>query len=101
MFNWIWIDLRLYYWWRIIQYGWDEFEKIIKLKNDINGLVESDESDFKADEWVKQCYDALNDDFNSPRLIAKLFDLYKIVQDIKIRNKHIKNMFSAVNIFSN
>jgi cysteinyl-tRNA synthetase len=67
------------------------FEKIIKLKNDINGLVESDESDFKADEWVKQCYDALNDDFNSPRLIAKLFDLYKIVQDIKIRNKHINS----------
>ena len=67
------------------------FEKIIKLKNDINGLVESDESDFKAAEWVNQCYDALNDDFNSPRLIAKLFDLYKIVQDIKIRNKHINS----------
>ena len=43
------------------------------------------------DEWVNQCYDALNDDFNSPRLIAKLFDLYKIVQDIKIRNKHINS----------
>ena len=38
---------------------------------------------------MNDCYDALNDDFNSPKLIAKLFDLNKIVLEIKSGKKNI------------
>ena len=39
--------------------------------------------------WVDECYSALNDDFNTPKLVAKLFDLYKIVLEIKNGKKCI------------
>ena len=33
--------------------------------------------------WQKKCYDAMNDDFNSPVLIAHLFDAVKMINSIK------------------
>ncbi|MDQ7916056.1 cysteine--tRNA ligase [Mesonia sp. MT50] len=36
--------------------------------------------DFKT--WKQECYDAMNDDFNSPILIAKLFDAVKQINSI-------------------
>ena len=65
------------------------FEKIKTLINELNSLNESKVNDFNANEWVDDCYDALNDDFNSPKLIAKLFDLNKIVLEIKNGKKNI------------
>ena len=44
------------------------------LAGEISTINESKKNDFNASEWVDECYDALNDDFNSPKLIAKLFD---------------------------
>ena len=35
---------------------------------------------FDANEWLKSCYNAMNDDFNSPILIAQLFDAAKHIQ---------------------
>ncbi|MGC6479849.1 MAG: cysteine--tRNA ligase [Flavobacteriaceae bacterium] len=35
---------------------------------------------FNANEWLKGCYNAMNDDFNSPILIAQLFDAAKHIQ---------------------
>src|SRR5690606_13029851 len=33
--------------------------------------------------WRKACYDAMNDDFNSPILIAQLFEAVKFVNAVK------------------
>ncbi len=33
--------------------------------------------------WQKKCYDAMNDDFNSPVLIAHLFEAVKMINSIK------------------
>ncbi len=33
--------------------------------------------------WRNSCYDAMNDDFNSPILIAKLFDAVKFINSVK------------------
>ncbi|SEL93944.1 cysteinyl-tRNA synthetase [Aquimarina amphilecti] len=33
--------------------------------------------------WIKECYDAMNDDFNSPILIAKLFEAVKFINSVK------------------
>ena len=65
------------------------FEKIKMLAGEISTINESKKNDFNASEWVDECYDALNDDFNSPKLIAKLFDLHKTVSEIKNRTKSI------------
>lgn len=40
-------------------------------------------SDFKVQDWKQLCYDALNDDFNTPILIAHLFDAVKHINLIK------------------
>ena len=65
------------------------FQKIKNLNEEISTIYESKKNDFNASAWVNECYDALNDDFNSPKLIAKLFDLHKTVSEIKNRTKSI------------
>tara|TARA_Y100000768_G_scaffold373332_1_gene341844 strand:- start:213 stop:965 length:753 start_codon:yes stop_codon:yes gene_type:complete len=65
------------------------FEKIKMLFNEISTLHESKKNDINTSNWVNECYDALNDDFNSPKLIAKLFDLHKTVSEIKNKTKSI------------
>ncbi|MGG5208805.1 cysteine--tRNA ligase [Chryseobacterium sp. MIQD13] len=37
------------------------------------------QSEFNLQEWKNKCYDALNDDFNSPILIAHLFEAVKYI----------------------
>ena len=65
------------------------FKKIKNLNEEISAIYESKKNDFNASAWVNECYEALNDDFNSPKLIAKLFDLYKTVSEIKNKTKSI------------
>ena len=65
------------------------FQKIKNLNEEISTIYESKKNDFNASAWVNECYEALNDDFNSPKLIAKLFDLHKIVSEIKNKTKLI------------
>ena len=50
-------------------------EAIIALDN----LTASSESTIDINEWLQNCYDAMNDDFNSPILIAQLFDGVRFV----------------------
>ncbi|WP_299187724.1 cysteine--tRNA ligase [uncultured Aquimarina sp.] len=38
---------------------------------------------FHVQNWVTECYAAMNDDFNSPILIAKLFEAVKFINSIK------------------
>ena len=41
------------------------------------------ESDFKLKSWKEKCYDALNDDFNSPILISHLFEAVSFIFKLK------------------
>ncbi|NQY05956.1 MAG: cysteine--tRNA ligase, partial [Flavobacteriaceae bacterium] len=43
----------------------------------------SNSSSFDVSNWRQQWYDALNDDFNSPILIANLFDVVKFINQLK------------------
>ncbi|MEW7280109.1 cysteine--tRNA ligase [Aquimarina sp. 2201CG1-2-11] len=38
---------------------------------------------FDVQVWRQECYNAMNDDFNSPILIAKLFDAVKFINTVK------------------
>ena len=57
--------------------------------------------DFKA--WREKCYEAMNDDFNSPLLIAHLFDAVKFINSVANQKQEIskkdledlKNLFNA------
>ncbi|MFD2565176.1 cysteine--tRNA ligase [Aquimarina rubra] len=38
---------------------------------------------FDIQNWVNECYEAMDDDFNSPILIAKLFEAVKFINSVK------------------
>jgi len=54
-------------------------------------LPEGKKTDFDINTWRQGCYDAMNDDFNTPILIAKLFDAVKHINLIKESTESITN----------
>lgn len=60
--------------------GFDRLMEAIKLLDD---LKTSSESSFNVSEWKQKCLDALLDDFNSPILIANLFEAVKFINSVK------------------
>ncbi|WP_282135466.1 cysteine--tRNA ligase [Seonamhaeicola maritimus] len=49
----------------------------------ISSLKPSGSSSININEWVQKCYDAMNDDFNTPVLIANLFEGAKFINQVK------------------
>ena len=58
-------------------------------------LETTNSTDFDIDSWKQQCYDAMNDDFNTPILIAKLFDAVKHINFIKEAKESISETAKA------
>ena len=58
------------------------FNRLMDAYHLIDELNTSAESSFNLAEWKQKCYDAMNDDFNSPILIAQLFDAVKQINVI-------------------
>ena len=65
------------------------YEKIKTIPIELNSIIPGNENDCDAELWIKNCYNSLNDDFNSPKLIAEFFNLYKNIQEIKSKSKSI------------
>lgn len=65
------------------------YEKIKTIPNELDSIITGNENDCDAQLWVNNCYNSLNDDFNSPKLIAEFFNLYKNIQEIKSKSKSI------------
>jgi len=59
------------------------FNRLMDTFRNIDHLPVSNTSSFSVDEWKQRCYNAMNDDFNSPILIATLFDAVKYINAIK------------------
>ncbi len=64
----------------------------------------SNTSDFNVESWKENCYNAMNDDFNSPILIAELFSIVKFINQVKdgsstVNKKDLKIIINTVNIF--
>ena len=55
----------------------------------LDNLETSDTSDFNVQKWRQDCYDAMNDDFNTPILIAHLFEAVKHINLIKDKKEKI------------
>jgi cysteinyl-tRNA synthetase len=60
--------------------GFDRLKEAIKI---LRGLKTSSESSFNVSDWKQKCLDALLDDFNSPILIANLFEAVKFINSVK------------------
>lgn len=59
------------------------FNKLMEAISTLENLTTGKETDFNVAEWKQSCYNAMNDDFNTPILIAKLFDAVKHINLIK------------------
>ena len=61
------------------------FNKIIDAINTLENFKSySDKTtNFDVEKWIKDCYDAMNDDFNTPILIANIFEAVKFINKIK------------------
>ena len=61
-------------------------------------------SDFNVESWKENCYNAMNDDFNSPILIAELFSVVKFINQVKdgsstVSKKDLEIIKNSVNVF--
>ncbi|MEO1010620.1 MAG: cysteine--tRNA ligase [Bacteroidota bacterium] len=59
------------------------FHRLMEGLASLKGLPTSTNTDFEVGTWKQQCYDAMNDDFNTPILIAHLFDAVRHINLIK------------------
>ena len=59
------------------------FNRLMESFNLLKDLDTAGKSDFDVEAWKQKCYDAMNDDFNTPILIAHLFDAVKHINLIK------------------
>ena len=73
------------------------FDTLGKIKPSTNG-------NFIAAEFNQKCYDAMNDDLNSPILIAYLFDALRVFNNIEAGNEtideeNLKSLKETMNLF--
>jgi cysteinyl-tRNA synthetase len=57
--------------------------KLMEAMHQLEKIEAGKTSTFNVQNWKKQCYDALNDDLNTPVLISHLFDSVKVINQIK------------------
>lgn len=65
------------------------YNRLIEAIDKIDGLPIGTSSDFDVISWKQKCYDAMNDDFNTPILIAHLFDAVKHINLIHAKKEQI------------
>lgn len=78
-------------------------QKLMAAKNILQELKPNNNSDYDVKELKQNCYNAMNDDFNTPILIAHLFDGVKIINSCKAQNvnltqndiNELKNIFDV------
>jgi len=65
------------------------FQKLMESLSILKVLKASKTSDFNVNAWKDKCYEAMNDDFNSPILIAHLFEAVKQINLLKSGDKSL------------
>ena len=82
------------------------FTRLMEALKILNSIAPNDEkqSGFSLEDWKTKCYDALTDDFNSPVLIAHLFEAVKFIFALKdeketISAKDLEDLKATLNVF--
>ena len=63
--------------------------KLLEAIQSIEHLETSNSSTIEVSKWKSNCYKAMNDDFNSPVLIAHLFEAVKFINNVKAEKAQI------------
>jgi len=76
----------------------------VETLNKMNQFKISEISSLEIDLWIQSCYDAMNDDFNTPILIANLFEGVRFINLLKensetITEKDLKSFVNTMNTF--
>ncbi len=82
--------------------GYNKLMESIQILETLN--PSSNTSDFNVVSWKENCYNAMNDDFNSPILIAELFSVVKFINQVKdgsstVSKKDLEIVMNTVNVF--
>ena len=82
--------------------GYNKLMESIRILETLN--PSSNTSDFNVVSWKENCYNAMNDDFNSPILIAELFSVVKFINQVKdgsstVSKKDLEIVMNTVKIF--
>ncbi|CAL2094762.1 Cysteine--tRNA ligase [Tenacibaculum sp. 190524A05c] len=59
------------------------YNKLMEALSILKELKTAKESSIDVQAWKQKCYDAMNDDFNTPILIANLFEAVKFINQVK------------------
>ena len=59
------------------------FNRLMDAISLLDSLPTSSTSSMNVNDWKQKCYDAMNDDFNTPILIANLFEAAKFINQAK------------------
>lgn len=59
------------------------FDRLMQALETLENIKASKNSDVNIEKWRQSCYDAMNDDFNSPILIAQMFEAVKNINASK------------------
>ncbi len=65
------------------------YRKLMESLNTLQKIEPSDRSTFDVADLETRCYNAMNDDFNSPVLIAHLFDAVRIINSARDRKESL------------
>tara|TARA_R110000868_G_scaffold21640_9_gene89788 strand:+ start:6617 stop:8098 length:1482 start_codon:yes stop_codon:yes gene_type:complete len=72
------------------------YTKLMEALTSLEALETKTSSDFNVTLWKQKCYDAMNDDFNTPTLIAHLFEAVKHINSIKEGHESISESDKAL-----
>lgn len=67
---------------------WEAYEVLRKLDGN-NGAAQDQEMDAKVTSWCNECADFMNDDINTAKVLANLFELAPIINGIKGGQIHV------------
>jgi cysteinyl-tRNA synthetase len=80
------------------------FKRLMNAVALLDGLKASSTTDVDVADLQQRCYDAMNDDFNSPVLIAELFEATRIINSVhdgklKIDAANLETLKNIINTF--
>ena len=80
------------------------YKRLMEATSSLESIPAAAQSTLNITEWKQLCYDAMNDDFNTPILIAQLFEGVRFVNVLKegkesLTPEDLKTFASAMNAF--
>ncbi|GGE01198.1 cysteine--tRNA ligase [Planktosalinus lacus] len=80
------------------------YNRLMEAFNNIGKLPIEAKTSWNLEDWKQSCYDAMNDDFNSPILIAQLFEAAKFINAVKdqkatITEKDLEGLKATLSAF--